>query len=506
MENNISSNPLTETGNTGLGGGDILKQDIEKGNEIIKVQKANVFETANVEAQLNYFSSQVKDLSKAISDMMLNDKSWQKKIVQMLTSEIMHVADGNMKTPNFCFRTKSEQNVYIYNGLIWTPMTSVQAYYDFVKQCCENAGLPETQLADVRFMEKVYEQLAYRVSKELKQRIPSDEQWINLKNGVLVIKNDGSVKLRGHCRDDNFTYCLNFAYDPEATCPKWQVFLDEVLERGPQNDIAEFVGYTLTQKIKAEKILAFHGLGSNGKSVVMAIIKALLGEENVSEMDLGELSTNAEKRVQIEHKRLNISMESSDDINFANMKKLASGEPIDVRELYHGTRIISNYAKMMASYNVLPRAEATHGWFRRWILVPFNNIIPDEKQDIDLADKLMTELPGIFNWVLDALKAFLKRRKFDVSAESRAALKRYMQSSNSVMLYLSEECEITDCFDISGQELYKEYKNYSFDNNLKPYGRNKFFDMIEAAGVKRYMKRNKPWFKLRLTKDDDKPF
>ena len=78
--------------------------------------------------------------------------------------------------------------------------------------------------------------------------------------------------------------CLPFAYDPAATCPQWEAFLNYVLE-SDQKRIAllqEYFGYCLIPGNKYQKFLMLEGVGGNGKGVTAAVLQEMLGASNVS--------------------------------------------------------------------------------------------------------------------------------------------------------------------------------------------------------------------------------
>lgn len=64
----------------------------------------------------------------------------------------------------------------------------------------------------------------------------------------------------------------------------------------------------------------------------------------------------------------------------------------------------------MFSSNVLPReVEHTEGFFRRFLILEFDQTIPPERQNPNLAKEIIeTELPGIFNWVVAGHQRLLR--------------------------------------------------------------------------------------------------
>jgi hypothetical protein len=70
-------------------------------------------------------------------------------------------------------------------------------------------------------------------------------------------------------------------------------YLAEVLpDLSAQNVLAEFLGYVFIKnsQLKLEKALLLYGGGANGKSVFFEIVKAILGNENLSSYSLSSLT------------------------------------------------------------------------------------------------------------------------------------------------------------------------------------------------------------------------
>ncbi len=322
---------------------------------------------------------------------------------------------------------------------------------------------------------------------------------MNVSNGTLVIKSDGSVTLREHDKADFFFYCLGYCYDSEAECPLWQAFIDRVL---PQADaqllLAEFIGYCLMPGHELEKMLLLYGEGLNGKSVTLEVIESLLGSVNVSYLSLADLTNDDVKRAGIEGKMLNISHESGKDVNPNVLKQLTSGERVLIKHLYRDPRETNDYGKLIAAFNILPRAENTFGFFRRLMILAYQVTIPKEEIDRQLASKLKSELPGILRWVLQALPALMTRREFSPCESSDKALEQYRLQSDNVRLFLSEACEESE-YTTQASELYTAYRSYCINSSLKAIGKNKFYDRLEGLGYTRVMYANTLYFKLKVT-------
>lgn len=427
----------------------------------------------------------------------------------LVSNEIVASVEGAMIVPEYNQKVAAHQCVYVFVGTHWETIVQ-QQYFDFIIDACRKIGLDESILGDQKEMCKIFERVAFKLSRHIATVDPLDAVWVNCRNCTVEIGVDGSVKTHEHQASDFFTYCLQYEYDPQAECPKWRKFLDEVMpDKGTQDLLGEYIGYCFSKNLKLEKMAVFYGTGANGKSVLLDVIKALYGSVNVSEATLSSITTDDEARTVLENKLVNISSESGKNLDNAILKKLVSGEPVQMRKLYVGTKMLMNPPKLFTSYNELPPMEHTHGYRRRWLLFPFKVTIPEEKQDYNLASKLCLELPGILNWVLGCLGRLIQRVKqgtgcaFTESTLCREAMIEYSRNSNSSLLFLHECCEISEDSVIKFAELYSKYLEYCGKSGIsKPAIKKNFTEHFKNWGGKIVIKHNVKYACVQITNFD----
>src|SRR6185295_4554591 len=138
------------------------------------------------------------------------------------------------------------------------------------------------------------------------------------------------------------------------------------------------------------------------------------------------------------NKLLNYASEINGKLQTDTFKKLASGEPVDARLPYGQPFTLEQYAKMIFNCNELPRdVEHTDAFYRRFLILPFDVTIPEERQDKLLHVKIVSdELSGVFNWVLDGLNRVLSQNGFSQCDAAKQALEEYKLESNSIRQFL----------------------------------------------------------------------
>ena len=458
-----------------------------------------------VELTLERVTERVEDKQEVIEELLQCSKvkkECELVVQEFVTNYIAELVHEELVVTDYVERNRSKQMVYLFIGTHWT-VIDIQLYYVFVKRCCRKLGLDSIYSESPDFMNKVFERLAFRVMDHRKHQVTPGESWINLLNCTLEVKCDGSLVAREHRAEDFFTYALPYVYAAEAECPLFHRFLDRVLpEPEMQTLLSEYIGYCFTKGLKLEKMAVFYGFGSNGKSVMLDVITRVLGAMNVSYITLSDLTTNDEKRCLANGKLANISSESKGLLDTAVLKRMVSDEETDMRELYIGTHMMTHIPKLFTSYNRLPSAEYTFGFFRRWLLFPFRVTIPEEEQDVDLVKKLSTELPGILNWVLVGLKSILTRQCFTKSEGCNRALNEYVNSSNSVMQYVAASLVVDDNAQTKLSDLYAAYAKFCQEEDLKKIGKKNFQEIIASSGVKVSYNHNAKCYNLKFKYTD----
>lgn len=374
--------------------------------------------------------------------------------------------------------------VYIFNGSYWLTINE-EDFKNFLEQAADKMGIPYLTFKHYKFKNELYEQFVSGASRQLPAQ--GEGVLINLRNGTFEITSEHQG-LREFRREDFIKYQLPFKYDKDAKCPMFHNFLNEVLpDKDCQAVLSEYLGYIFTKGMKLEKVLMLYGGGSNGKGVVFEVIQALLGRDNMTNFPLHDLTkSESYERASIGNVLLNYATEVNPGAVEASIfKTLASCEPITVRQIYGKPFTLYEYAKLLFNCNKLPvAAEQTHAFFRRFLIIPFNKTIPDEEQDIELAKKIIaTELPGIFNWVLDGLRRLLVQKHFTASQVVKDQIELYKKESDSVAMFLDEynySISNENCYTLKC--MYDEYKSFSIDYGYRAVSIQSFSKRLTTKG------------------------
>jgi putative DNA primase/helicase len=305
----------------------------------------------------------------------------------------------------------------------------------------------------------------------------------------LVIDERGQYSFKDFDPNDFLFYQLSFNFDPNASTSRFDKFLERVLtDEQDRKILAEFTGYIFLRNrtLKLEKSLILYGTGANGKSTFFDILYALLGKENITTFSLQTLTNESGyQRAQIQNKLLNYASEISVKMDSAIFKQLSSGEPVEARLPYGNPFIMEEYAKLVFNTNELPRdVEQNAAFFRRFLILGFDQTIPENERDPELAKKIIAEeLPGIFIWAIYGMQRLLEQKGFTYSEKAAKAVEDYRKQSDSVAMFMSElEYQPGFKHSITLKELYSDYKCYCNEFGNKSVSHTKFGDRLRKLG------------------------
>jgi putative DNA primase/helicase len=276
---------------------------------------------------------------------------------------------------------------------------------------------------------------------------PADRR-INCANGTLDYAN-GAWTLREHRQADNLTALVPVAFEPDAKCPRFMRFLAEVFEGDKDaadkvSAVLEMLGYSLLQSCRYEKFAVLVGAGSNGKSVLLEVLRALAGPGQVAAVEPAHMGDKF-KRGHLRGKLLNIVPELPVGSMLADaaMKSFTSGDVVNGE--FKGGQPFDYvpYATIWLGTNHMPHTkDLSQGMFRRALILKFNRQFSESQREIGLADRLKAELPGIFAAACQALGKVFERGYITSPASSVDALKRWRMDSDQVANFVEDCCRM----------------------------------------------------------------
>lgn len=306
-----------------------------------------------------------------------------------------------------------------------------------------------------------------------------DRLLINCLNG-LVDPLTGTL----HPHDPEFMTLsqIQVAYDPDATCPRFDKWIEERLP-GQRDALLEVMSTALDPTWTPTKALFNFGPSRSGKSTVLRLLAAVVGKNDTSAVTLHQLSEDSFASANVYGKRLNVAADlSSSEIRDLSAFKMMTGEDkVNANRKYGQQFTFTNQALFAFSANEVPQiGEGSDAYLARMMPFHFANSFKGT-EDAEVEKELMEELSGLFRALVEALGRFVARGRIYPEPEEGAA-RQFAAQSDKVLAFLQERTERSEV----GTErsvLFEVFKDWCNHNNRHWLGKQKFFDRVTQHGI-----------------------
>jgi putative DNA primase/helicase len=337
-------------------------------------------------------------------------------------------------------------------------------------------------------------------------QLDADPWLLNVANGTLDLRTGA---LRPHNPGDLITKLAPVAFDSAADCPRWLTFLARVFDGWP--DVMAFVqravGYALTGCTTEQVLFFLYGLGANGKTTLIEVLRALLGDYAMQ----ASFATFAERRgdgprndlARLAGARLVAASEVGEGARFDEelVKQLTGNDAVTARFLYGEHFEFRPAFKLVLAANHKPVVRGTDcAIWRRIHLIPFTETIPEDERDPHLLGKLTAELPGILRWALDGCLAW-QRDGLGAPVAVRSATLRYREEMDTIGAFLDETCRLDASGRVRAAVLYSRYKEWCERAGERALSQRKLGERLAERGLHRITSNGTIWLGLELLPD-----
>jgi putative DNA primase/helicase len=263
---------------------------------------------------------------------------------------------------------------------------------------------------------------------------------VNLADGTIAPSDPAALHTRS----------TSVAPDPNLPTPRWNAFLADTF--GGDHDMVGFVqrlsGYSASADTGTHVFPFLHGPGGNGKSVLMDVLRSLLGDY-AAPAPAGFLMVgrqeHSEELARLQGLRMVVASEINPDARFdeAKLKELTGGDTLTARFMHQSFFTFEPTHHLWLMGNHQPRVKAGgDSFWRRLRLLPFQYKVPEAKKIDGLADLLVAEEgPGILAWIIrGAVDHFAKGLREPESV--KAATAAYAAEEDHIGRFLEDCCTL----------------------------------------------------------------
>jgi len=358
-----------------------------------------------------------------------------------------------------------EETIEIYRDGIWTTKGKgvVKAEVEkLLKNYSKNNIVSEV-------LEKVKRRT--EIEREEADKIPEFKRCVN--NGVLDLEDPENIKFLPHSKEYNFRTKFPMDYDPKADCPEYKKFVKETFYEEDIPVVQEWDGLHLVRRYVKKKAAIFYGPKHTGKTVYVNALTIFVGG-NVSGLSLQEISrAKPFDLVALKNKDANICDDlSSQDLKATGAFKMVIGDGFINSEHKFGDKDrFRNTAKNTNTCNKMPSPGEDiddDAYYDRLKPIPVDNVVPIERQDEHLIDKITTpgELSGRLNWAIEGYKRLMKNKDFSNPKTAEEIKFLMMQNGNSLARFAAEALKQKDGCSVTKECMYQVYCKWCM--NHKP--------------------------------------
>lgn len=312
----------------------------------------------------------------------------------------------------------------------------------------------------------------------------SSANYIAFKNGIYDVTAD---TLEAFSQDKIMTNKINWNYNPKA----YSKLVDDVLNKLACYDkqvrmlLEELVGYCFYRRNELRKAFMLKGKRHNGKSTFLDMIAWLLGEDNISALDLSDLS-HEYKAAGLFGKLANLGDDIEDEFipSAGIFKKIVSGDRMNANVKFAAPIEFNPYCKLIFSGNTIPRlgrGRDSDAIVDRLIIVPFNASFNKSTEGFTPFIKYQLRDPECMEYLIkigiEGLKRVLASNSFTTTAAIDQELAEYEEALNPIMTFFEE---IGDGFDNEPtKKCYRLYDQFCFENAMKPISHVEFSRQVK---------------------------
>lgn len=290
---------------------------------------------------------------------------------------------------------------------------------------------------------------------------------------------------------DLITRLCPVEYDPNAEAPMFERFLSEVQ---PGQEVREYLarlfGYGAVGVVREHVIGVLWGPGNNGKSVLADVVMYALGSNakpgpRTLIVSDGKHTPHPTDIASCSGTRLVIVHETKRGASFdaSKVKLLTGGDRLPARFMHKDYFEFAPTHTLLMLSNYKPQADATDSaLWRRVQLVPFEEVIPEDKIDRQLAEKIKAEeAAGVLRWIVEGALQW-QEQELNPPNIIREQTNAYKVAEDIIGRFIEERCVVLKPAKVKAGVLYAAFKEWCQSQGEHPVRSNDFFAELIGRG------------------------
>lgn len=404
-------------------------------------------------------------LSNEELEVILRDEAFQKPVFFMGSTFLFDKFAVYMKNTAHVVKINGQLHIY-KDGIYTNGYKEIES--DMIQYIPNLKKMQRREVLD--YMELIVE-----------EKEQSDANLIAFNNGIYDLV---TGELKPFSTDIVITNKIPWDYNPDA----YFELADKTLNKLACDDAAiralleECIGYCFYRRNELGKAFILTGDKNNGKSTFLDIVKTILGDKNISALDLKELGDRFNTSMMF-GKMANIGDDIGDDFlqgsQVSIFKKIVTGNRIKAERKGQDPFEFNPFIKLLFSANDIPRMkDKTGAVLRRLVIIPFNarfsKYLPDGvtiDPDFDpfIKYKLIQKesIEYLIKLGVEGLKRVITNNEFTKSEKVQGQLDEYEEENNPIIAFIAD-CGVDMIENEPTNEVYKRYQVFCAENSMQP--------------------------------------
>ena len=391
-------------------------------------------------------------------EVILRDEAFQKPVFFMGSTFLFDKFAVYMKNTAHIVKINGQLHIY-KEGIYTNGYKEIEA--DMIQHIPNLKKMQRREVLD--YMELIVE-----------EKQPSEANLIAFNNGIYDIM---TGELKPFSTEIVITNKIPWDYDPDA----YSELADSTLNKLSCGDavirslLEECIGYCFYRRNELGKAFILTGDKSNGKSTFLDCVKAILGDKNISALDLKELGDRFNTSMMF-GKLANIGDDIGDDFlqgsQVSIFKKIVTGNRIKAERKGQDPFEFNPFIKLLFSANDIPRMkDKTGAVLRRLVIIPFNATFGKNDPDYDpfIKYKLIQKesIEYLISLGVEGLKRVIINDEFTKSTKVQNQLDEYEEENNPIIAFIADS-GIEMIENEPTNEVYKRYQVFCAENSMTP--------------------------------------
>lgn len=345
--------------------------------------------------------------------------------------------------------------------------------------------------------------------------LDADPYAFNVNNGTVDLS---TGELRPHDRDDLITKLASVDYVPGARHELWERYLSDAT--GGDRELATYLrrmaGYSLYGRVVEKAWWFLYGPPDGTKSTFINALSDTLGDYAVAadfSTWLVQTSTGGNRGdlVALMGARLVCSVEARKGVKFdeAIMKRVTGGDPIKAAAKYEAeVEFQPTFALWLAANDAPVARDDDEGFWNRVRRIPFVNVIPKERQDRMMREKLAAPevRSAILAWAVEGCIAW-QRDGFGACKAVDDSTAKYRREMDRAAGFFDERCKFDPSAEVTIKRLREAYEEWCKEASIRaPLSKDELAGRLKHRGCRPgKVERQRGWHGVRLLAEWEAP-